>query len=1126
LNWVLLNGTAAVVSVETDGVVITYGLTKPGRASRFERLLPALLVQLQDMESGFSLGGSRWCIPHEQFVALDAAGIDAFECICQWSPLTLELESKRWLGAPDFAYRYRFYKGGVPAETERRGCFIAVGGSTVYRLDEDCFRLLEAIDQYNSESPEKREQRALLNFSQIKGLANSVGVRLDKYLKAERVMFPSKLGVDIIPESDGRISFVPKIEGVPQDGLTKTFFASDDIEDVYAIDDGGGRIRIVFDEGQQEVLKRIQRVRHIGGKEKFAIMRDPASVFDGVSGQVEFAFGPRVTGVGDFPFTARPYIDASTGIFDDRPDVPKLPREYGIECRYTDGTNERVRFPSRQELLNFRNKVEEARSKGIGSVDFQSKTINIDAEFIKGLDDLIEITEKSSALLPSPETKSAGRYVLIYTNESQLEFEDTIKEEENVYVSPDLPKSLIGNPKKHQIDGYEWLRKTYGSKRTGCLLADDMGLGKTLQVLMFLASIIESGNLSDASENPDIPPWNPILIVSPVILVENGTWQNDMQKFFSDEGSIFDPICVLHGANLKRYRNRDVSGRETNIGEPVLKLDELKKFKVILTNYETVVNYQHSFARLRWTAVVTDEAHEYKTPSTKISHALKALNTRFRIASTGTPVETQLFDVWNLFDFLEPGPLLGSASDFRKTYEPSVHDVNLPKLKERLKLGASDAHLMRRNKEDVLGELPLKHEHYLKSPLSSAQIDWHVNIMDRRSDNSRNSHPFSLLHDLMKVYQHPLLMPSFEPPSTAEEALQSCPKLHSVMDCLKEIRCKSEKALIFTRSINMQQLLALTLERVFGFKVYIVNGATGKDVRQGINNSRKSIVDGFRKSEGFNILILSPDVAGIGLTIVEANHVIHYGRWWNPAKESQATDRVYRIGQTKPVHVYYPIAVHPTGAFASFDEKLNALLLRRRRLASDFLAPKPGEDELQKELLSSLDVSEEPVPSGQIIDSSNLTALTWDRFEALVALIEEKRGCPSWLSPKSGDGGIDVVSQSGMQIRLVQCKHTQWTTAIDRDAITELIGSSDAFRASFNVSGFTFKPVLVTNATVSKGVIEYANNRDVEVVSSVNFDSYFGKISCSRAEVEDVERRRYRSLPRMKSELAEFLRKQ
>lgn len=1120
MNWVLLNGPSAMVSVEADAVVITYGSIDSGRGSRFERLLPALLVQLQDMEVGFGRDERHWCIPYEQFVGLEATGIDAFESLCQWSPLTLELESTRWLGAPDFRYRYRFYKGGVPIEAERRGCFIGLS-DTIYRLDADCFKLIETIDQYNADSPENRAQGALLQFSRIKGLANNVGAKLDKYLKAERVLLPSKLGVDIVPESDGRVSFVPKVEGVPQEGLTRAFFASDDIEDVYAVDiEGGGRIRVIFDAEQQDVLRRIQRVRHVSGKEKSEIMRDPATVFDGVSGQVEFAFGPRVTGVGDFPFTVRPYIDAGTGIFDGLPNPQKASPEYGIECRYADGTTERIKFSSRQELLNFRNTVAEAQSKGVGSIDLRGKTINIDGDFISGLDDLI--TTQASVASRTSEPKHAGQYVLIYTNESQLEFEASSKDEEDAGGSPVLPKSFIGFPKKHQTAGYEWLRRIYDRKRTGTLLADDMGLGKTLQVLMFLASLIESGALSDASLNAELPPWNPILIVSPVILVENGTWQNDMQSFFSADGSIFEPVLVLHGAALKRYRNADVSGRETNIGEPALRLDELRKFKVILTNYETVVNYQHSFARLRWTAVVTDEAQEYKTPSTKVSHALKALNTQFRIASTGTPVETKLFDVWNLFDFLEPGPLLGSAADFKKTYEPSVHDVNLPKLKERLKLGKSDAHLMRRNKEDVL-ELPPKHEHYLKSQLSPAQIDWHVDLLNRRSASSRNSHPFSILHNLIKVYQHPLLVPSFEP-TTADEAMRSCPKLQSAVQCLQDVRSKAEKALIFTRSIDMQQLLALTLEHVFGFKVYIVNGATGRDGRKGINNSRKSIVEGFRKSKGFNVLILSPDVAGIGLTITEANHVIHYGRWWNPAKESQATDRVYRIGQTKPVHVYYPIAVHPSGAFASFDERLDALLTRRKQLASDFLAPQASEEDLQNELLSSLGVTGEPIPTEQVIRSSDLTTLTWDRFESLVALIEEKYGRQSWLSPKSGDGGIDVVSRLGSQVRLVQCKHTQWTTVVDRDTIAELISSCDTFRSSLDVSGFTFKPVLVTNCSVPKGVVAYAADRDVEVVSPANFDSYLGKISCSRAEVEEVERRRYVSLPRMKSELAESLR--
>ena len=323
----------------------------------------------------------------------------------------------------------------------------------------------------------------------------------------------------------------------------------------------------------------------------------------------------------------------------------------------------------------------------------------------------------------------------------------------------------------------------------------------------------------------------------------------------------------------------------------------------------------------------------------------------------------------------------------------------------------------------------------------------------------------------------------------------------------------------------MQQLLALTLEHVFKFPVHIVNGATGKDVRRGVNNSRRSIVDAFRKSIGFNVLILSPDVAGIGLTIVEANHVIHYGRWWNPAKESQATDRVYRIGQTKPVHVYYPVSKHPEGTFPSFDEKLDALLKKRKKLATDFLAPMPDEEELQSELLQSLGVSGESIPPQQLITVEDLSKMTWDRFESLVALIEEKYGRKAWLSPKSGDGGIDVVAQLGSEIRLIQCKHSQWAHAIDNEVLAELISSSDAFRASVHLTGYTIKPVLITNSTVPRKVLKFGHDRDVEVISITSFDPYLGRLQCSRAEVEVIEQRRYPSIARLKQDLIGALRK-
>jgi hypothetical protein len=171
------------------------------------------------------------------------------------------------------------------------------------RLDPDAFNLIEEIDRFNDSPPETKAGCALLRFHEIKGLAGSIGAKLDKYLGAERVLLPSKLGVDIVPEDGGRISFVPKVEGVPQDGLTRAFFAEDDIESVYAVDDAaGGRIRVIFDEEQQEVLRRIQKVRHLAGRSKSNVMRDPSAVFDGISGSVEFACGPRVVGVGNFPF--------------------------------------------------------------------------------------------------------------------------------------------------------------------------------------------------------------------------------------------------------------------------------------------------------------------------------------------------------------------------------------------------------------------------------------------------------------------------------------------------------------------------------------------------------------------------------------------------------------------------------------------------------------------------------------------------------------------------------------------------------------------------------------------------------------------------------------------------------
>ena len=470
-----------------------------------------------------------------------------------------------------------------------------------------------------------------------------------------------------------------------------------------------------------------------------------------------------------------------------------------------------------------------------------------------------------------------------------------------------------------------------------------------------------------------------------------------------------------------------------------------------------------------WSVVVTDEAQEYKTPSTKISHALKSLYPRvLRIACTGTPVETRLLDVWNLFDFLQPGHLLNSAAAFTKRYEaPLTADDSTPAvpmltpLKERLYFGRPDAFLIRRDKRN-LPDLPTKHEHMLICHLSPKQRDDHLEILRRAHAGGEENHPLRLLPHLMRLTQHPALVPRYESIEAAE-ALAQCPKLQTVIDCLRDIKVKREKALIFTRTLDMQQLLCTVIDAEFGLQVKIINGAISRrgDTRSG-NQTRRAIVQQFREHPGFNVIVLSPDVAGIGLTLVEANHVIHYGRWWNPAKESQATDRVYRIGQTRDVHVYYPIATDPEGAFETFDEKLHALIERRRQLAQDFLAPMPGEETLERELLADLGAvpaEDTAAPPAQPLSSEDVRLLSSEHFEALVAAMEERHGARVLLTPYTGDGGIDVIAVQPQAIRLIQCKHTSGNTPVDADVIAEVLAALDGYRARWLATPRATAPV-------------------------------------------------------------------
>lgn len=1117
------------------GSAVSLSAVKP--RTRLGRLLPALTVQL--LELGFAvIDGKSLRIPYPDFVELEINEIDAFQEILPWSPFLLEIETSGTLGNAGFRYNLRFYLGNEQVHLERIGCFVR-RGKTLYRLDRQTFALIEAIYTFNSlaDADKKNATNVLLRFAEIKGLSEGVGAEIDSFISQNKVIVPSRIGLDLIIEGDKRITFVPKIDGVSSEGMKKAFLLSGDDTDVYNLDTPeGGRVRVVLDETQKEVFRRMRKIRKIGGADKAKVLSNPNSIFDGVAGAVDVdlqEFGPRVRGIGDFPFVSQPFGSyGTTGIFDD-PDSDVVGQKrrklnIGIKCQNIDGREEDVLFETRDELLKFRNTARLAFENGEGAVEFKETNIIVDKEFILGIDALVERVTKPKR---ERDEESSKQYLLIYTNEAELEYEDPDREaiSESAFFIPTALKADV-SLKVHQKEGVRWLQQNFlTSNRRGCLLADEMGLGKTLQILTFLAWLIEKGEIGAIAA-----PWKPILIIAPVSLLENETWVNDMKNFFRGDGEIFTPCLTLHGNKLKDMKMSGETGREVEVQKATLDLEKLRQHRIILTNYETIVNYQFSFALMKsdWSVVVTDEAQEYKTSSTKISHALKSLSPKFRIACTGTPVETKLGDVWNIFDFLQPGKPLGSASEFSKEYERPLADSEdnnhtqvLDKLRDRLKLNESDGYLFRRDKS-ALKDLPKKHEHKEYCNLSSGQRERYLDFINRASVGGEDNHPFALIHQIMKLYQHPALLPRYQPfdKDNIHEALEMCPKLEKVMSILHEIRAKQEKALIFTRSLDMQLLLKSVLDTTFKKDTDIVNGLSSRrGSAKNVNNSRKEMINRFRNSKGFDVIILSPDVAGIGLTLVEANHVIHYGRWWNPAKEAQATDRVYRIGQKKDVHVYYPIARDPEGKFKTFDEKLDDLIERRRTLAADFLAPIPGEDKLEQELLTDIlhdgssAITNAPI---KYVTKEDVKTLPWDRFESLVALIEQKQGCKSVLLLCPGAYGFDVLSMNGNELRLIQCKHTLWDASVEADVIVETISALDSYRGRLLrdiASKTAMKPILVTNGKFTRAARQEALTRDVQLVSSQDFWQLLEKHPCTLAEIEIMESRRLRSFSEVKA---------
>ena len=618
-------------------------------------------------------------------------------------------------------------------------------------------------------------------------------------------------------------------------------------------------------------------------------------------------------------------------------------------------------------------------------------------------------------------------------------------------------------PYPHQEDGIAWIVGLALSGACGGLLADDMGLGKTF---MALAAIEQLYKLKSEEK--------PCLIIAPLSVLEN--WKDEVELTFSK--SPFKDIVILQSdSDMKQYRvggketKQDFSGVEINQELPEegklarirysLKVGEEYTFdsrldipkRLVITTYQTLRDYQFSLCKVNWAMVVFDEAQNTKNPNAMQTRAAKGLNSDFNLLVTGTPVENSLADFWCLMDTAVPGHL-GSYQDFRKNYiSPILQAASDEIYDERIRVGKqlrldAGALMLRRIKEDNLKGLPSKfisvglnaeasgwlYDERLKSVMQGFQKDNYDAIISANNESDSNQ-ALANLHRLRDVSLHPDLIDkgklALSPKAGMNEiteTLGESGKLASLLKVLNSIRDRQEKCIIFCINKQLQQFLSLALGRLYSLGVLpVINGDTKTVDKRNAEKTRKGMIASFEAKQGFNIIVMSPIAAGVGLTVVGANHAVHLERHWNPAKEAQASDRIYRIGQKKDAHIYIPILHHPESD--SFDVNLHKLLSKKTLLKDAVVTVEQVLPEM-------------PENGSQInrrLDASDLSKLSWQQFEALCAELFMKSlpASSCWLTPVN-DMGADVALQNGTEATLIQCKHTRKSVYTGYKAVQEV----------------------------------------------------------------------------------------
>lgn len=482
------------------------------------------------------------------------------------------------------------------------------------------------------------------------------------------------------------------------------------------------------------------------------------------------------------------------------------------------------------------------------------------------------------------------------------------------------PDGFSGTLRPYQYRGYSWLAflRQWG---IGACLADDMGLGKTIQTLALIQHDLEQveeesagledskpvnvSNVPDAPNAPEPVASKPVLLVCPTSVINN--WKKEAARFTPELS-----VMVHHGTSRKKE-------------------EEFKKeamsHAIVISSYGLLQRDVKFLKRVPWAGVVLDEAQNIKNPETKQAKAARALEADYRIALTGTPVENNVGDLWSIMEFLNPG-FLGSQASFKRNFFIPIQAERDPEAAMKLK-EITGPFILRRLKTDssIISDLPEKMEMKTYCTLTKEQASLYAAVLEdieeameeaEEEGIQRKGIILSALSRLKQVCNHPAQFLKDNSEISGRSG-----KLAMLTEMLDVVLENGEKALVFTQFAEMGKIIKQHLQESFGCEVLFLHGGVPR-------KQRDRMLERFQEGKEYlPIFVLSLKAGGTGLNLTGANHVFHFDRWWNPAVENQATDRAFRIGQTKNVEVHKFICA------GTLEEKIDEIIEHKVQVAEN-----------------------------------------------------------------------------------------------------------------------------------------------------------------------------------------------